>query len=210
MRPRGQRKTQDPCAGCFLHRERCICEFIPSLQLRTKLSLIIHYKEMRRTTNTGLLAAKALVNSEVVVRGEVGQALDLQTVLDPRFRPVLFFPSEDAIDLNEDFIKQSEKPIQLLVPDGNWRQASKIHYRHREIKELPRVMIKTPNPEIQRLRKETIPEGMATLQAIAEAMGVIEGAAIKRELLRLYHRKLEGTLKGRPSITRISETGGNK
>lgn len=198
MRPRGQRKTQDPCERCFLHRERCICEFIPSLNARTKLSLIIHYKEMRRTTNTGLLAAKALVNSEVVVRGKIGDPLDLRTVLDPRFRTVLFFPSEDAIDLNEDFVRQSEKPIQLLVPDGNWRQASKIHYRHREIEHLPRIMIKAPNREVRRLRKEILPEGMATLQAIAEAMGVIEGAALKNELLRLYHRKLEGTLKGRP------------
>lgn len=198
MRPRGQRKTQDPCEGCFLHRERCICEFIPSLRVKTKLSLIIHYKEMRRTTNTGLLATKALVNSDVVIRGEVGRKLDWDKILDPNYRTVLFFPAEDANELNAEFVRQSEKPIQLLVPDGNWRQASKIHYRHREIEHLPRVMIKGPNREVQRLRKETLPEGMATLQAIAEAMGVLEGPALKNELLRLYHRKLEGTLKGRP------------
>ena len=39
--------------------------------------------------------------------------------------------------------------------------------------------------------------GMATLQAIAHAMGIIEGDAVKDELLKLYNIKLERTLLGR-------------
>ncbi len=198
---KGKRKTQDPCEVCFLHRARCICEFIPSLNLRTKVSLIIHYKELRRTTNTGALAARALVNSQIFIRGKTKETLDLSSQLDPSYRSLLFYPCKEAIELTESLVKQSPLPIQLLVPDGNWRQASKVHYRHPELKHLPRVMIKTPNHETRHLRSETTAEGMATLQAIAHALGVIEGSAIKNELLKLYKLKLERTLQGRPAIS---------
>lgn len=194
---KGKRKTQDPCEGCFLHRKLCICEFFPLLKLSTKLSLIIHSKELRRTTNTGMLAVKALANSEVFVRGLKEKPLDFEAVLDPAYRSLLFFPSDDAAELDQEFIQQSSKPIQLLVPDGNWRQASKIHYRYSELENLPRVMIKATNTATFHLRKESTAEGMATLQAIAYALGAIEGEPVQKALLDLYQLKLNRTLQGR-------------
>jgi hypothetical protein len=50
------------------------------------------------------------------------------------------------------------------------------------------------------MRAETTEAGMATLEAIAHALGIIEGAEIKDELLRFYQRKLEETLKGRGQL----------
>jgi DTW domain-containing protein len=197
MKPKGQRKTQDPCEGCFLHRRLCICEFIPSLNLKTKLSLVVHAKEMKRTTNTGTLAAKALTNSEVFIRGKLNEPLDLTLQLTPNYRHVLFYPSDEALVLDHSFVKQSPLPINLIVPDGNWRQASKVHHRHAELKNLPRVMIKTTNTETQHLRAETTEYGMATLQAIAHAFGFIESEDVKNELLKLYKLKLSRTLQGR-------------
>lgn len=198
-KPKGKRKTQDPCNICFLHKSRCICEFIPTLNLKTKVSLIIHYKELKRTTNTGTLALRALVNSQIFIRGQIDEPLDLSSQLNLNYRSVLFYPCDDAIELNEEFVNESSQPIQLIVPDGNWRQASKVHYRHTELKHLPRVMIKTPNMEAQHLRAEHTLEGMATLQAIAHALGIIEGPEVKNELLKLYNLKLEKTILGRPT-----------
>lgn len=196
-RPRGQRKTQDPCRGCSLHRDRCICEFIPAIETKTKISLVIHKKELRRTTNTGVLATKALLNSQIMVRGTTNGPLDLSELLNPLYRPVLFFPTEGAHELTSAFVSQSSLPIHLIVPDGNWRQASKVHHRHQELKNIPRVMIKLPNTDTHHLRAESTPEGMATLQAIAHALGVIEGESVKQQLLELYRLKLERTLQGR-------------
>lgn len=198
LRPRGQRKTQDPCEGCFLHRDLCLCAEIPSLSLRTKVSLVIHNREVRRTTNTGILATKALANSEVLVRGRIGESLNLSSVLDPSFRTLLLYPAEDAQVLTSNFLEQSPLPIQLIVPDGNWRQASKVHYRHQELRDIPRVMVKAQAGGVhQRMRKENTEDGMATLEAIAYALGEIEGAAVQEKLLQLYHLKVSRTLKGR-------------
>lgn len=213
IRQRGQRKTQDPCLKCFLHRALCICAEIPQLTLKTKLCLVVHAKELKRTTNTGRLAVHALTNSEMFVRGLQDSPLDLTSVVaDSRFQTVLFYPAAEAEDL-QDFIARrasenslalpvrgqsvEDRPLQLIVPDGNWRQASKVAIRHTELLHVPRVMIRATNTATQHLRAESTLEGMATLQAIAEAMGVIEGAEIRSALMALYQAKLTATLVGR-------------
>ncbi len=192
-----QRKTKDPCPSCALHKERCICDAIPRLDLKTKITLIVHAKELKRTTNTGSLALKSLVNSEMKIRGLEKSVLDLTSLLTQDYQTYLFYPSVDAVELNHELISKSKLPVQLLVPDGNWRQASKVHYRHEELKNIPRVMISTPNLSEYYLRVENTKHGMATLQAIALALGIIEGKEIEDKLLFLYNRKLQETLKGR-------------
>lgn len=193
-----KRKTKEPCEGCGLNPSLCICDCIPRLDFKTRICLVVHYKELKRTTNTGRLAIQSLVNSEMRIRGqEQGPPLDLSDLLSDRYRSVLFFPSDDAIELDADFVLQSEVPLQLIVPDGNWRQASKVHGRHRELRELPRVKISKPNLATQHLRAEHSPEGMSTLQAIAEALAMVEGEPAVVPLRQLYEAKLRNTLLGR-------------
>lgn len=195
--PDRKRKPKDPCSVCFLHKDRCICKSLPVLSLKTKVSLIFHAKELKRTTNTGRLALSCLTNSEMRIRGEDREALDLSDLLKPKYRSFLFYPSEDALELDEKLVQASSLPIQLIVPDGNWRQASKVHYRHHELKDIPRVKISTPNLSEYHLRAETSLAGMATLEAIASALGIIEGPEVGEALMKFYQLKLKATLDGR-------------
>lgn len=180
-----------------MHVSFCFCEQIPSLAFKTRVSVIVHAKELKRTTNTGRLATLALVNSSLHVRGLPDQHLEVSTILDAAYQPLLFFPSDDASELTPELIASFEKPILLLVPDGNWRQASKVHSRYPEFADIPRVKIAGANTATHFLRKETTPEGMATLQAIAEALGVIEGSDARARLMQVYDLKLARTLQAR-------------
>lgn len=175
----------------------CLCDVVPRIDLTTKVCLIIHHRELSRSSNTGLLALRALVNSEVRVRGEGRNALDLNDLITPQYRSFLFYPSRDAVELNQALVLQDSRPIQLLVPDGTWRQARKINSRHPELRDLPRVKISTPNNSIFQLRAQSKPERMATLQAIAHGLGIIEGDGVRTWLMKLYHAKIERTLKAR-------------
>jgi DTW domain-containing protein len=152
---------------------------------------------LSRSSNTGLLALRALVNSEMRVRGEGREALDLKDLITSKYRSFLFYPSGDAVELDKALVMQEPTPIQLLVPDGTWRQARKIHSRHPELRDLPRVKISTPNNSTFQLRAQSRPERMATLQAIAQGLGLIEGDRVRAQLMKLYHAKIERTLKGR-------------
>ena len=170
---------------------------MPRLALKTKISLVIHHRELSRNSNTGLLALRALVNSEVRIRGEGRETLDLKDLLSPGYRTLLFFPCADAVELDKALVAQDGRPIQLIVPDGTWRQARKIQSRHPELKELPRVKISTPDNSSFQLRAQSRPGRMATLQAIAHGLGVIEGDEVCAELMKLYQTKIERTLAGR-------------
>jgi len=136
------------------------------------------------------------------IRGEGRETLNLEDLLIPRYRTFLFYPSDDAVELTKSLVLQERTPIQLIVPDGTWRQARKVHYRHHELKDVPRVKISAPNDSTFQLRAQSRPEGMATLQAIAHALGVIEGEPVQAQLMKLYHAKIERALLGRGILER--------
>ena len=201
-----RKKTKDPCPVCYLTRTFCICDSIPRLDLNTRVCLVFHVNELKRSSNTGRLALRALVNSEMRVRGETREPLDLRDLLTPRYRTFLFYPSDDAVELDRELVAQNRTPIQLIVPDGSWRQAGKVHFRHHELKDVLRVKIGAPNLAKFHLRAQHKPEGMATLQAIAHALGVIEGDLVKAQLLKLYDLRVERTLRARGWLSGSRQT----
>jgi len=196
-------RTNPACGICATSRAACLCDVVPRIELRTKVCLVIHHRELSRSSNTGLLALRALVNSEMRIRGEGREALDLKDLITSQYRTFLFYPSGDAAELDGALVTQEATPIQLLVPDGTWRQARKIHSRHPELRDLPRVKISTPNNSTFQLRVQSKPERMATLQAIAHGLGIIEGDLVRAQLMRLYYAKIERTLKGRGILTAL-------
>jgi tRNA-uridine aminocarboxypropyltransferase len=190
-------KERQLCSACHCSLTLCMCAVLPRLEPRTKVALVIHRHELLRSSNTGMLAVRALINSELRIRGESRAPLDLSDLLSPDYRSLLFFPSSDAVELTPELVAQDPRPIQLIVPDGTWRQARKIHSRQLELKGVPRVKISAPNDSTFQLRAQSRREGMATLLAIAAALKVIEGGTVAVELLQLYQARVARTLNAR-------------
>lgn len=178
-----------------MHLSLCFCSEIPRIETRTRVSVLVHAKELKRTTNTGRLATLALTNSALYVRGLRDVEINASALAETsEYEPLLFFPSDDAEELTA---VSHDRPVHLIVPDGNWRQASKVHTRYPEFANLKRVKISARNTATHFLRKETTPEGMATLQAIAEALGLLESRTVRDQLMRVYDLKLTRTMKAR-------------
>lgn len=203
MTPRN-RKSKNPCGGCFLNASLCICSQIPLITLNTKVTLVIHKNELAKTSNTGMLAIKALTNSTHIVRGASITAIDLSNLIQPEYINFLLYPSDTALELTPQLIlnykNEFHKPIHLIVPDGSWRQASKVHYRHKELQNLVRLKITTPNLDQLYFRREATIFGMGTLPAIAHALGVIENDEIKSQLITVYWSKLTRSFKSRGKL----------
>lgn len=175
----------------MMHASLCLCALIPRLVTRTRLTLVIHRYEARKPTNSGRLAVDCLVNSEIRVRGHEGEPSE-PFEWDGSVQPLLLFPAEDAVPLTQ--FADSSKPISLVVPDGTWRQAFKVRARVPGLMGIPCVTLPAGIPTRYRLRMETHEQGLGTMEAIARAMGILEGAHVQEAMERVFMAMVERTL----------------
>lgn len=172
----------------------------------------MHQLEARKPTNTGRIALRCLPNSRYLVHGRDDQtflhASDPDVVPDDRrvdsawlrqaARPVLLYPGEDARPLST-FADAAGPPLTLIVPDATWSQAARMRKRMAGLSEVPCAHLPLDLTSQYRLRHDPRPAHLSTLQAIAHALGILEGEAITTELLRVQRLVVERTLwtKGR-------------
>lgn len=185
------------CPHCRLHGSLCLCALIPRIVTRTRLVLIIHRREDRKPTNTGRLATACLANSEVIVRGHQSSP-SAPFTWDSSTEPLLLFPRDGAIPIAK--FASSKRPVTLIVPDGTWRQASKVRHRVPGLLDVPCVSIEPDAPTAYRLRNEPRVHGLATMEAIARAFGVLEGADVRNAMERVFRTMVERTLWSRGQI----------
>jgi DTW domain-containing protein YfiP len=133
----------------------------------------------------------------VLVRGHEARPED-SLDLHSGTRPLLLFPHESALDLRR--LAGSKEPITLIVPDGTWRQASKVRQRVRGLDAVPCVTLPPGPPSRYRLRFEPHDGGLATIEAIARAFGILEGRYVEEALLTVFGAMVERTLWARGAI----------
>lgn len=160
------------CPGCRLHPSICMCDVFPTLQVRTRLTVVLHADELNKPTNTGGLAARCLVGSRIVPYGLREPPLTAPVVSGDE-HAVLLFPSEDATPLAE--FAADGRPVHLVVPDGTWRQAARMRVRVPGLATLPRVSLPMDAPSRYELRLDERPGHFSTLEAIASALRILEG-----------------------------------
>jgi DTW domain-containing protein YfiP len=194
-----------------MHSSLCVCPLIPKLATRTRLVLVIHRAEDRKPTNPGRLAAEAMANSQVIVRGRAEEPQD-EIPLGPETRPVFLFPHEGAVPLESvAHIPGDDRPVTLIVPDGNWRQASKVRNRVPGMRDVPCVSLPVGAPSIYRLRSEAHPFGLATVEAIGRCLRVLEGEngpEVEAALELPFRAMVERTLWARGILRDDEVTGG--
>jgi len=189
-----------------MHTTLCICPLLPNLAPRTRLALIIHHREVTKPTNTGQLAVRCLARSSTTVIGAREQVTVLP-IVEPHEQALLLYPADDAVSIAD--YADTEKPIVLFVPDGSWRQAHKMRRRQPSLAELPCVMLPDVAVTEYRLRSEHHEGGLATLEAIARALRILEGdAGVETALLDIFKIMVDRTLWLRGQLGDAQVTGG--
>jgi DTW domain-containing protein YfiP len=147
------------------------------MQTRTRIVLIQHVLEQAQRSNTGRHAAAALSSLELRVFGAKDHGLKVDDLDDAW----LLWPGEPepAASL--------PRPGTLVVLDGSWSQARKMMQRVPRLRSLPRWSL--PAPPQRRSLREAPPGGMSSLEAIAEALAVLEGETVGAAL-RAVHEGL--------------------
>lgn len=182
--------SRPQCPRCLRPNTHCLCALIPSLDSRTRVLLLQHPSEVNHALNTARLAALGLVNAQLVV-GEVFEGL--QTLLNPPgYQARLLFPGEDAQPLQA--YSPSDEPLLLVVPDGTWRKARKLLHLNPLLAALPRVTLTAGAVSRYRLRKAPGPGALSTVEAIVQALTVLEAPQSFEPLLRPFEALIEGQI----------------
>ena len=129
-------------------------------------------------------------------------------LLDANSDNFVLFPGDDAAVLNQDWVRRRTRPINLVIPDGNWRQAKRMTYRERDLVGLPRLMLEEGPPSSYRLRRHTNPQCLATFEAISRALRVLESASLADELDHCFRLFVERSLWARGDLDREAVYGG--
>ena len=182
--------SRPQCSRCLRPATHCLCALIPSLDSRTRVLLLQHPSEVNHALNTARLAALGLKNAQCVV-GEVFD--DLPTLLNPPgYQARLLFPADDAQPLQA--YVPGDQPLLLVVPDGTWRKARKLLHLNPLLAALPRVTVAEGAVSRYRLRKAPGPGALSTVEAIVQALQVLEAPTSFEPLLKPFDALIEGQI----------------
>lgn len=190
-------KRSERCPHCRLHTRLCICGAIPRHDLATRLILVMHHREWTKPTATGPLALATLSNSELRIQGDQEQPLNLRDLDTAHRRTLLLYPGEEARILSRALLAEDPRPVNLVVPDGNWRQAARMGRRLPGLEHATMVRLPEGPKTGWGVRKENHPEGLATFEAIARALGIIDSLEVQQSLEELFQLMVARTLEAR-------------
>ncbi len=193
------------CPTCRVNNYFCVCDHIRPFAIASRVSLVVHVRELKLTSNTAQFAQKLLPeNAEVIIRGRMNEVFEAGPVLAKPGRPLFLYPHDDAAELNEAYTTAHPGPYHLIVPDGNWQQARKVRQREPGFAALPAVKLPPGIRAEYGLRKTLHPEWVSTYEAMAHALGVLESPAVTERLLeffRIWVRRTEQARSGDFKLT---------
>jgi DTW domain-containing protein YfiP len=173
-------------------------------------ALVIRGDRGRATETAGVVAADA--RDDIVDAGQASDASGATAAREPpeppkppkpsdtpswslHGDPVLLFPHPDAQPIEA--FRDRGRPVTLIVPDGTWRQGQRVRHRVPGLGDVPCARVSRVLPSTYRLRTSPDPRRLATLEAIAEALGVLEGDDVRRALLDIFDVMVERSLRSR-------------
>ena len=76
----------------MLFKNICICNDIQKFGLKMRVTIMMHIKEINRSTNTGKLAKLMLTNSTVVPVGAPDMPAKREDIILPGYENLVLFP----------------------------------------------------------------------------------------------------------------------
>ena len=163
----------------------------------TALLVLQHPLEVRNAKNSARLLHLCLPGSQLAV-GEAFDPDELSSLLTDGGRtPVLLYPDTagdaslgmapppplDPALLADPFRLR----LRLVVLDGTWRKSRKLLYVNPLLQRLPRLALHDVPSSTYLIRKAHAPHQLSTLEAVAHALGQIEGDTARyRPLLAAF------------------------
>lgn len=185
------------CESCGVLLRDCFCAEIPNLTVKTRIVVVRHWREELTSSNSARLLPMMIPHCEIHRRGGKVR-FDAEKILAKAPTPLFLFPDEGARELNAGFLRDFPGPHTLIVPDGTWSQVRRVHRREVFLNDIPTVKLTEADvvaePTIYSLRHTDHPYALSTFEAVARALGVLEGKSVERELMKVFRLFVDRSL----------------
>ncbi|MFK7895235.1 MAG: tRNA-uridine aminocarboxypropyltransferase [Myxococcota bacterium] len=156
------------CYRCHKPQVTCICDSISPVNNTTKVWLVQHPRERFHPIGTARIARLGLSNFAQTIthraRDEAPEHLPADAAL--------LFPGEGVPTLAE--LAPTERPSTLVAIDGTWHHARTVFRDNPWLQKLPRYGLEPAAPSRYRLREEPAAHCLSTIEAIVQALSVLE------------------------------------
>ncbi len=191
MRSRTLSHLPGRCPRCWIRHEFCLCADIPQVATKTQVVVVRHSREADKSTGTARMAGLALPGSVLIDFGEESAPVDAE--LQPYVEGAwLLFPAEEGAA-----VASGPPPARLIVIDGTWRQSRRMMKKLPCLAHVPRMALPEKVAAPLRLRESTSADNRSTLEAIADALTVLEGEAAGAKLHALHTLMVERVFRAR-------------
>jgi DTW domain-containing protein YfiP len=148
-----------------------VCPLLPSVENRTGIFIVQHPRERLHAIGTARLAALGLQSSRLEVMWDAGTRDSTRPAWLPS-SAALLYPARGARELES--LDEHERPEHLVVIDGTWHTARTLYRDKSWLRELPCYKLSPRSASRYRIRREPSREALSTVEAIVEALRVLE------------------------------------
>lgn len=178
------------CMMCGRPSSVCLCSYVTRVETRTRVVILQHPRERHVPIGTARLAELGLPNSTRLVGVDFAASPELDRALsDPDSTPIVLFPGPAARQLSE--LEPAARHT-LVVIDGTWSQADKIMKTNPKLQSLPRYELSPSEPSRYRIRRAPAFECISTVEAITQALMILEGPEVNVRALLAPFEALVG------------------
>ena len=181
-------ETRARCNRCLRPAAFCVCAGLVPVPSRTHVVLLQHPREARLAICSAWLTRLSLENAELL-RGVEFETSNRVRELARLPGAALLYPGPASTPART---LADHPPLVLFAVDGTWHQSEKMLRLSPTLASLPRISVDAGRPSgYGGLRAEPGAVHLSTLEAVALALGALEGAPERfAPMVDAFHRSV--------------------
>ncbi|MBR0519604.1 DTW domain-containing protein [bacterium] len=200
---RKNRSPENKCSVCGFIPRLCICSEIEKVNPKIRIILIQHSLDARKPSNTGNLL-KGITDCELIRYGKLeDKPVDMEEI--EKLNAFVLYPFQDSILLTKEIWKEDETPT-IIIPDGTWKQASRLASR---LRGHCRGFLRFPSNFVTnyKLRDSREDFKLCTCESAMNVYGILGDTKSERSVKNAFELFVNKNLKNRGRIQFFQKNG---
>ena len=182
------------CYQCRRAKITCLCGRIEKQPNDIKIVVLQHPDEVNNPKGSAIIAELGLEKYQRWIAEDFSQHTELTDFLiKHKYEVAVLYPSENAIELNNKWLKKVELNLKyLIVIDATWRKAKKIWELQPLLHELTTLKLTEEQISNYRIRKVPREGYLSTIESVVVSLRALEhGSQGYQPLLDLFTEMID-------------------